>query len=99
MVNVSIVGRDASYEERLAYFEWDKTSGERVALAQKLAMAFPDYEITAGGQISLDIVPKGLNKSVAKEAVLKRNDGAALCFFGDRMGEGGNDRPLGRCPD
>lgn len=94
MINVSIVGRSATHEERMAYFEWDETAGERVQLAQRIAMQFPEYEVTIGGQISIDIVPKGLNKSVAKDAVLLRNAGAALCFFGDRMDEGGNDKPL-----
>lgn len=94
MINASIVGRNATQEERLLYFEWDKISGERQRLAQKLRDAFPDYEITTGGQISLDIVPNGLNKSIAMDAVLLRNTGASLCFFGDRMDEGGNDKPL-----
>lgn len=94
MINASIVGRNATQEERLRYFEWDKKVGERANLAQKLSAQFPDYEITTGGQISLDIVPKGLNKSIAMDAVLLRNVGAALCFFGDRMDEGGNDKPL-----
>lgn len=94
MVNVSVLGRDATYAQRLDYFAWDQEHGERAALAAKLSAAFSEYEISAGGQISIDIVPKGLNKSIARDAVLLRNPGAALCFFGDRMGEGGNDKPL-----
>lgn len=94
MINVSIVGRNAKPEQRLAYFEWDKMAGERRAFAKQLSDAFPDYEITLGGQISLDIVPKGLNKSIVKDVVLARHMGAALCFYGDRMDAGGNDKPL-----
>lgn len=94
MINVSILGRNATPEQRRAYFEWDKTAGERLALAEQLSAAFPDYEITIGGQISIDVVPKGLNKSIAKEVVLARHAGAALCFYGDRMDVGGNDKPL-----
>lgn len=94
MVNVSVLGRDATYEQRLEYYAWDQEHGERTALAAMLSAEFSDYEISAGGQISIDIVPKGLNKSIARDAVLLRNPGAALCFFGDRMGPGGNDQPL-----
>lgn len=94
MVNVSIVGRNATPEQRLAYYQWDHIACERMGLAEKLATEFPDYEVSIGGQISIDIMPKGLNKSIAMDRLLTHHGDAPFCFFGDRMADGGNDKPL-----
>lgn len=94
MLNVSVVGRNASLEERLQYFEWDKLSNERAKFVDIINQSGLPYEASAGGQISIDIVPTGWNKSVAKSEVLRQHPNAKLVFFGDRICEGGNDMPL-----
>ena len=63
-----------------------------IATAPGLLNSIPDA--SAGGQISIDIVPTGWNKSVAKSEVLRQHPNAKLVFFGDRICEGGNDMPL-----
>ena len=94
MLNISVVGRNASLEDRMHYYAWDKKSRERAGFVEQLnAMELP-YEASAGGQISVDVVPKGWNKAVAMPEILKRHPDSAIHFFGDRMGKGGNDRPL-----
>jgi len=94
MLNISVIGRGATLDQRKHYHAWDNTCNERAKFAQTLNDKFSTYEASCGGEISIDIVPKGWNKSVVKSEVLERFPGARLVFFGDRMGEGGNDQPL-----
>ena len=94
MLNVSVVGRNADLQQRAAYFEWDSHVGERLGFVEFLKRNHPGYEAFCGGEISIDIVPRGWNKSVAKRAVLEKFPDAEIVFFGDRMGPKGNDSPL-----
>jgi phosphomannomutase len=90
MVNFSTVGRNCTHEQRLNYVEWEKTSSERKKLIDSvLAPVFKDLQFNTGGQISIDIHPKG----TGKEQVLKERSGP-VSFFGDRICEGGNDRNI-----
>jgi len=94
MLNVSTVGRDASVAQREEYFAWDKGSEERAQFVAQINAATIPYEASAGGQISIDIVPRGWNKSVVLDDLLGEDPMQALMFFGDRIEQGGNDRPL-----
>jgi len=94
MLNISSIGRDASLAERHQYHQWDSVENERAKFVEQLNKDFRDYEASCGGEISIDIVPLGWNKSVVKGEVLNRFPNSRLVFFGDRMGEGGNDQPL-----
>lgn len=90
MVNFSTVGRNCTHQQRLNYVEWEKTSDERKRLIDTvLAPVFKDLQFDTGGQISIDIYPKG----TGKEQVLKEVTGL-VHFFGDRISEGGNDRNI-----
>jgi len=90
MVNFSTVGRNCTQQQRLNYVEWEKTSDERKKLIDTvLAPVFKDLQFDTGGQISIDIYPKG----TGKEQILKQITGP-VHFFGDRICEGGNDRSL-----
>lgn len=94
MLNISVVGRNATLEQRGAYNEWDQQQQERRSFVEALAQEFPDYEASTGGEISIDIVPNGWTKAVAKTEIEQRHGKCAITFFGDKMGEGGNDKPL-----
>jgi len=95
MINFSIVGRNAPLEERKKYSEWDKGSGERVRIATRINKAFEDIEAAVGGEISIDIYPKGWDKS----QVLEQLPDAKYVFFGDRLTPGGNDYALAKALD
>ncbi len=101
LLNFSVVGRDCSYEDRLDYFEWDKKNGEREAIAKYIRHQWKDIDAVIGGQISIDIYPKGNDKSqvldVIKQHQLPHAD--EYIFIGDKMDEGGNDYPLARLMD
>ena len=82
--------RNCTQQQRLNYVEWEKTSDERKKLIDTvLAPVFKDLQFDTGGQISIDIYPKG----TGKEQILKQITGP-VHFFGDRICEGGNDRSL-----
>lgn len=90
MYNFSVVGRNAVGEQRRRYFEWDKLSGERVSIATKINNTFPDIYAQVGGETGIDIIQRGNDK----RQVLKYMSGKRIHFYGDRMDEAGNDRPL-----
>tara|TARA_Y100000310_G_C20650942_1_gene799389 strand:+ start:179 stop:907 length:729 start_codon:yes stop_codon:yes gene_type:complete len=95
MVNFSVAGRDSNMEERKAYFEWDKIHGERQSIASSLRDKYPNIEILIGGEISMDIQPKGKNKSLASKYI-RASIGGSMMFFGDKIHEGGNDYDIAR---
>ena len=101
MVNFSIVGRDCSQEQREEYYEWDKKKGERKIIAQAIKEKFPDLDAVIGGQISIDIYPKGNDKSqvlnvIEQERLVPPNE---YIFIGDGIENGGNDYPLAELMD
>ena len=93
-LNVSVVGRNAGLAERRSYVRHDARHHEREAMIAAIEERFPDYEAHRGGEISIDISPRGWNKGrVAKELVSRHPD-AQIDFFGDRISDRGNDAPL-----
>ena len=94
MLNISTVGREATSEQRKAYHAWDNINKERIAFVDLINESLLPYEASAGGEISIDIVPRGWNKSVVKDEILSKCPDASLLFFGDRISENGNDLPL-----
>ncbi|MEM7424577.1 MAG: HAD-IIB family hydrolase [Pseudomonadota bacterium] len=94
MINFSVVGRNAEHSDRQTYFAWDQQEGERKEFIRRFVQTYTDYEASAGGEISIDIVPKGWNKSRALDVLKQDFPDATITFFGDRMAPGGNDYPL-----
>ena len=90
MVNFTTIGRNASTEERNKYYKWDQEVGERERIAKEVEDRFPTLEVRLGGQISIDIQPKGYNKSQASQWV-RENIGGKIVFVGDKCHKGGND--------
>ena len=90
MYKFSIVGRGANQTERLVYSNWDDIKNERRAIADRFNKKFPEMHAHVGGQTGVDISKKGCDKS---QIVRDFMDGDVI-FFGDRLDEYGNDRPL-----
>ena len=93
MLNFSVAGRDSSPEERMLYNNWDNHAKEREQIASFIENFYPDLEACLGGDISIDIQPKGNNKSLASRWVRKKV-GGDIVFFGDKISKGGNDWAL-----
>ena len=86
MVNVSTIGRDCTDKQRADYYEWDKDNLERETIADVINSNFEDIEAVIGGEISIDIYPKGKDKSQVLGCLEGKN-----IFFGDNCYLGGND--------
>lgn len=91
MVNVSPVGRNCSQKERLEFFAYDKEHGIRKKMCADLDKEFKDMDMqfSIGGQISIDIFPRGWTKVYCLRYVEGKYD--EIHFFGDMTQEGGND--------
>jgi phosphomannomutase len=99
MINFSTVGRDCTLEERQQYFEWDSEVGERKKIAEEVMRGWPDLDAVIGGQISIDIYPKGRDKSQILEHIEKNHSKGEIIFIGDGIENGGNDYPLAHLMD
>jgi len=95
-LNVSVIGRNATPMQRSQYELYDEEAGERKAMIDAIGNAFPDYEVNRGGQISVDVSPKGWNKSRVYTELLNKHPDHVFSFFGDNIRDGGNDLPLAR---
>ena len=90
MYNFSVVGRNAVGEQRKRYYDWDTVSRERITIAETINNQFPDLYAQVGGETGIDIIPRGLDK----RQVMKYMSGHRIHFYGDRMDDAGNDKPL-----
>ena len=94
MLNFSVVGRDCSDEQREDYFQYDLQSKEREIISGLINEDWIDIEAVIGGQISIDIAPRGNDKSQVLKHIMKEQPNKKYFFVGDRTMEGGNDYPL-----
>ena len=89
LINFSTIGRNCPQKEREAYFHWDSKFKERENICKIIMKECPEIEASIGGQISVDIHPKGANKSQILDDV-----SGTIYFFGDKTEKGGNDYPI-----
>ena len=95
-INFSILGRGegVNLADREEYVKWDRNTGERILIADRLKNQFPDLNVQIGGQTGLDISDND------KSQILRDfNPEDELVFFGDMMKEGQNDYPLALAVD
>lgn len=93
MLNFSVLGRNASKEQRAKYQEFDEQNNERIRLVRKFNNLFQDsHNIVAqvAGKTGFDIYDKSSDKS----QILKYFDNIAVSFFADDADCDGNDYTL-----
>ena len=94
-INFSIVGRNATPEQRAEYVKYDAINNERDFIARTFNYVFGEESMklkaTIGGETGLDIHPIGKDKS---QILSDFNKDDNIFFFGDKMEFGGNDWPL-----
>lgn len=97
MINICPVGRSCTQEERDEFFEYDNEHKVREYMVNKLKQSCKDFNLSfsIGGQISIDIFPKGWDKTYALQFV-KGYD--RILFFGDKTEIGGNDYEIFNSP-
>lgn len=94
MLNFSILGRNCPHQARIEYKEWDNQHLERVKIAEELTDTYPNYDISVGGNISVDIVPHGFGKEQVAQKLREAYKYEKIVFLGDRIEKGGNDYSL-----
>ena len=101
MVNFSIVGRNCTQEQREHFFKWDEEKDERKKISTFLKHKFKDLDAVIGGQISIDIYPKGMDKSQVLNVIEQERlvPPSEYVFIGDGIENGGNDYPLAELMD
>ena len=90
-INFSIVGRNASIEDRKIYMHFDKVFNDRIRIIDKITKKFPRLEAYLGGDVSVDICLQGGNKSQVMQMLPPYDK---IYFFGDRCDKLGIDYPL-----
>ena len=92
MVNFSTIGRDCNQPQRGAYYAWDNQNFERERIKNAINKKYPELHASIGGHISIDIYPRGNDKSQVSNDL--RKEYKEIIFFGDRTQHGGNDYPV-----
>ena len=98
MLNFSIVGRKCTLQERKDYFEYDELTDERKEIAKYIKKHWVDLDAVIGGQISIDIYPKGNDKSQVLDIIEQERlvNPDKIIFIGDGINNKGNDYALAK---
>lgn len=92
LINFSVVGRNATKQQRAEYVQYDEETFERETIAKSFNNYFgPNMVAQVAGETGIDIVVKGCDKS---QIVRDFNNRDQLHFFGDKIQPGGNDYEL-----
>lgn len=91
VLNLSIVGRGATLEQRKHYYEWDKVHNERSGLVKYLKAKHPHYDFCVAGETGIDIYPTGCGK---ENVLVDFDPSAVIYYFGDNCQAGGNDHGI-----
>ncbi|MGB3699267.1 MAG: HAD-IIB family hydrolase [Gordonia sp. (in: high G+C Gram-positive bacteria)] len=92
-VTFSALGQSAPVDAKAA---WDPDGRKKESLRAYAAERLPDLEVRSGGSTSVDITAKGIDKAYGARRLMEILDLSIddILFFGDRLDEGGNDRPV-----
>lgn len=73
--------------------EWDPSHAKRKQMIDMLKQKLPNFDLQIGGSTSIDITPKGVNKSYGVKKIQKLTgiSIADMVFIGNALFEGGND--------
>jgi phosphomannomutase len=93
MINFSLIGRNATKEQRDQYAKDEEAQRIRKNVVEYLSNIYKSQglEFVVGGQISVDIHPKGCDKRQAVRWVRENHYTTEIAFLGDKTFKGGND--------
>jgi len=93
MINISPIGRSCSQKEREEFYKWDKENHVREHMIEQIKHEISNFDcelnFSIGGQISIDIFPKGWDKTYCLSFLQDKYK--QIYFFGDKTEIGGND--------
>lgn len=93
-ISISFLGQEAPVEAKQTWAK--KHHDDRLIVRAAIAEKLPGFEVRAGGSTTLDITRIGIDKAYGMQKLIdildiSRDD---ILFFGDKLGEGGNDYPV-----
>ncbi len=92
-ITFSALGQKSPLEAKKG---WDSDNKRRLEMKNILAKYIPEFEINLGGNTSIDVTKKGINKAYGirklEEKLGIRVD--EMVFIGDKLMKGGNDYPV-----
>lgn len=91
-INFSIIGKNATQDQRQKYVVYDKNVEERIKVIKNFNYNFPRLEAFIGGDVSIDICLNGSNKQQILQLIDCANN--VLHYFGDRCFKFGVDFPI-----
>ncbi|KAF6214576.1 hypothetical protein GE061_009319 [Apolygus lucorum] len=93
MINVCPVGRSCSQAERKQFAAFDEEHKIREKFVADLKDKFADTQLSfaIGGEISIDVFPKGWDKTYCLRFL---REFPTIHFFGDKTHPGGNDHEI-----
>lgn len=92
-INFSVVGRNATEDDRKLYISFDNMHQDRKNFIRRFTQKFPRFEAYYGGDVSVDICLQDCNKQQVLTLLMPHDK---LYFFGDRCYPGGIDYPLAK---
>ncbi|RWS22190.1 hypothetical protein B4U80_06428 [Leptotrombidium deliense] len=95
MINVTICGRSVTQAEREEFAAYDQQHHLRKQFVEALEKRFPEeygLAFVIGGQISIDVFPKGWDKTYCLRWI--PDNFKTIHFFGDKTAVGGNDHSI-----
>lgn len=92
-ITYSALGQQATAEDKYA---WDPDNTKKLAIRDRAAELLPDLEVRTGGTTSIDVTKIGIDKAYGMQKLIEELDIGKddILFFGDKLGEGGNDYPV-----
>ncbi|MAU82914.1 MULTISPECIES: HAD-IIB family hydrolase [Gordonia] len=92
-ITFSALGQTAPVDAKAA---WDPDGAKKESLRAYAAQRLPDLEVRSGGSTSVDVTKKGIDKAYGARKLMDILELGIddILFFGDRLDEGGNDRPV-----
>lgn len=92
-ITFSALGQKAPVDAKAA---WDPDGSKKESLRAYAAERLPDLEVRSGGSTSVDVTRKGIDKAYGAQRLMEilELDRSDILFYGDRLDEGGNDRPV-----
>jgi len=92
LIYISLIGMQASLDERKTFIELDKQFSYRQQLFKLIEdkLRQTDFEVVYGGSVGLSVYPKEWNK----RQVINHLPETTVHYFGDKYTPDGNDYPL-----
>jgi phosphomannomutase len=92
-ITFSALGQEAPADSKYA---WDPDGVKKRSLRDFAAEQLPDFEVHVGGTTSVDVTNTGIDKAYGMRKLMAAVGLTAneILFFGDQLGEGGNDYPV-----